>query len=89
MPRVKKADLPKAPPIDILKALILERKNAYGYTWDDVADKANYSSETIRWYMSNRNSAGWSMDFKRAVCLALGMQVKTIIRLETGEEFDL
>lgn len=89
MPRKKKVDLPEPPPMDILKALILERKTAFGYTWGDVADKANYSSDTIRWYIANKNSATWSMDFKRAICLALGMKVKTVVRLESGEEFDL
>ena len=89
MPRKRKVELPIPPSIDLLKALILERKNAYGYTWDDIADKANYTTETIRWYMSSKSSSVWSMDFKRAICLALGMEVKTIVRLESGEEYDL
>ena len=85
----KKVELPAQPPIDILKAYILERKNAYGYTWQDIADKAHYLPDTVRKNVSDKHSDEWSIGFKKAICEALGLKVKVEITLSNGEVLKL
>ena len=64
----------KDPPIDWLKAAILERMSALGFTREDVCTLSGISAGTFRGMM-NRPPAEWDHHQRRAVLLALHLRI--------------
>ena len=62
------------PPIDWLKAAILERMSALGFTREDVCTLSGISAGTFRGMM-NRPPADWDHHQRRAVLLALHLRI--------------
>lgn len=74
--------LDEAPEVDELKALILERKLAYGFSWADIAEKAHCNPDVLRAMMSKKHTERWNPDIRRGVCRALGINQKTVFQVE-------
>ena len=60
----------KDPPIDWLKAAILERMAAFGFTREDVCTLAKISAGTFR-NMMNEPPTAWDQKQRRAILNAL------------------
>lgn len=80
MPRTR-FDKPKYPPIDKLKACLLERKLIMGLEYKDLADAANITNDYMRKLMSKRHTDDWPVDVKKAVCRKCGLTVKMVVEV--------
>lgn len=65
---------PKEPPIDWLKAAILERMAVFGFTREDVCSLAKISATTFR-TMMNIPPTEWNHQQRRAVLNALHIRI--------------
>ena len=64
----------KEPPIDWLKAAILERMEVSGFSRDDLCKLANISAPTFR-AMMKADAATWDHTNRRAVLRALHIRI--------------
>ena len=80
-----KAVKPKYPPIDKLKAAILERKMVMHLSSQDLGDAANVSGWYIRKILSTKHTDDWNPDVRKAICDYLGLNVKVVLE----DMFDL
>ena len=80
-----KAEKPKYPPIDKLKAAVLERKLVMHLNYQDLADVANVSAVYIRKMMTEKHSDDWNPHVREAICQYLGLNVKVVLE----DMFDL
>ena len=80
-----KAVKPKYPPIDKLKAAILERKMVMHLSSQDLGDAANVSGWYIRKIRSTKHTDDWNPDVRKAICDYLGLNVKVVLE----DMFDL
>lgn len=64
----------KDPPIDWLKAAILERMAAFGFSREDVCTLASISGNTFR-SMMNSPAAAWDYKNRHAVLTALHIRI--------------
>ena len=82
MLRTTKPDVsnPKYPPVDKLKAVILERKLVMGLTYDDLAKVANTSSGYLRQIMIQKRTDDWNPEMRKAICRELGINVKVSVQ---------
>ncbi|MBR0161916.1 MAG: hypothetical protein IJQ02_11635 [Oscillospiraceae bacterium] len=78
MPRTKLGE-PKYPPVDWLKAAILERKDSLELTWGDLADVAGITNDSMRRLASLKPPEEWPPDVRRAVLRRLGIHAKLVI----------
>lgn len=78
MPRTK-LDPPKYPPLDWLKAAILERKRVSKMGWDELAEGAGITPECLRKLVSTKPTSAWNEYVRRAVCRKLGLSAKLVI----------
>lgn len=78
MPKTK-FDKPKYPPIDHLRAAILERKFVARLSWDDLADVAHISPATMRRLAVSKPPDEWPKDVRLSVCRYLQISVHTSI----------
>lgn len=74
-----KAVKPKYPPIDKLKAAILERKMVMHLSSQDLGDAANVSGWYIRKILSTKHTDDWNPDVRKAICEYLGLNVKVVL----------
>lgn len=74
MPKTK-FDKPKYPPINNLRAAILERKFAAKLTWDDIAAAAHITPATMRGLFSRKPPEEWPSNVRNAVCRYLDIKV--------------
>lgn len=65
---------PKDPPIDWMKAVILERMEAFGFCREDVCTLANISQPTFR-SMMREPAMKWEYSKRKAVLKALHISV--------------
>lgn len=72
-------DKPKYPPVDKLKAVILERKLVMKLSYDDLAKAANSSSGYIRQMITLKHTDDWNPEMRKAICRRLGINIKTTI----------
>lgn len=83
MPKTR-FDKPKYPPIDKLKACVLERKLVMGLGYNDLADAAGIKTDSMRHLMS-RHTDDWSPEIRKAVCRVCGLTVKTVVGVTEWE----
>ena len=83
MPRTK-FDRPKYPPINKLRAAILERKHVSGLTWDDLADVAGVSGVTLRRLLREKDPWDWPKDVRTSICRKL--EIKTTLLIDGWED---
>lgn len=79
MGKAVKPERPKYPPVDKLKAVVLERKLAMHLSSKDLADVANVSAVYIRKMLSGQHSNDWNPDVRNAICKYLGLNVKVVV----------
>ena len=79
MPRTKLGEKYSAPPIDKLKACVLERKMVLGLEYKDLADAAGISSVYMRKLMSTKSTDDWPNDVRKSVCRRCGLTIKTVV----------
>lgn len=81
MPRTK-LDVPRYPPINDLRAAILERKFVSGLTWDDLGNVAGIKGTTMRKMARDKPPQEWSRNVLTAVCRLLDIRISVSV---TGE----
>lgn len=79
MPRTK-FDKPKYPPVDKLKAVVLERKLIMHLTYEDLAKVANIHPSYVRTMLTKKHTDDWNPEARKAICRYLGINVKTTIQ---------
>ena len=70
------------PPINDLRAAILERKFVGRLTWEEIGAAADVSGEVMRKYATTKDPEDWPRDVRNKVCRFLEIKVTTTI---TGE----
>lgn len=78
MPKTK-FDKPKYPPVDKLKAVILERKLVMKLTYDDMANVAGVSPEYMRKMITVRHTDDWNPDARRKLCRFMGLNIRFVL----------
>ena len=78
MPRLKVTP-PKYPPVDKLKAVMLERKLVMKLDYKAMADAAHCTPEHMRKLMTTKHTEDWPPEVRRSICRMMGLNVKTII----------
>ena len=76
MPRTK-FDRPKYPPIERLRACILDRKMSLKLTWADIGKNTHISPDYLRKIITTVPTDQWNPAIRNAVCKELGIRVKT------------
>ena len=69
----------KYPPINWLKAAILERKDVLNLTWEDIAKGAKIPVHSMRRYATQVQPQEWPEDIRRNVLRMLGIQARLVI----------
>ena len=80
-----KAERPKYPPVDKLKAAVLERKLVMHLSSEDLGNAAHVSGWYIRKMLSSKHSDDWNPEVRKAICEYLGLNVKVVLE----DMFDL
>lgn len=78
MPKTK-FDRPKYPPINQLRAAILERKFVGHYTWEDLANVAHIQPATMRALIIRKDPEEWPKDIRASICRYLDIKVTQTI----------
>ena len=81
MPRTRFDNLnkPKDPPIDWVKAAMLERMDAKHMQLKELSAATGICYETLRWLM-RRSPMDWKREQREGVCRALGIEtVLTVV----------
>lgn len=81
-----RSKLDKEPELDIIKALILLRKQDYGFTYEDIAKKIGVHPVWLRTLMTTKHTKEWSPDILRAVCRLLRINITTTLSLVTEDK---
>lgn len=81
MPRTK-LDKPRYPPINNLRAAILERKFVAGMSWEDLGNAAGISATAMRKLAKTKEPEEWSADVRKAICRLLDIKITVVV---TGE----
>lgn len=81
MPRTK-LDAPRYPPINQLRAAILERKFVGKLSWDDLARAAKIEGSAMRKLVTTKPPEEWPPEVRNAVCRLLDLRVNIVV---TGE----
>ena len=81
MPRTK-FDKPRYPPINNLRAAILERKFVSGLTWSDLAEAAGVSESNMRTLATTKTPEEWPLKVRNGICRLLDLKVTVTV---TGE----
>ncbi len=78
MPRTK-FDKPRYPPINNLRAAILERKFVAGMSWEDLASAAGISGASMRKLATAKPPDEWPPKVRTGVCRLLDIKVSTTV----------
>ena len=78
MPRTR-FDKPRYPPINNLRAAILERKFVAGMSWDDLASAAGISGAAMRKMATAKPPDEWPQKVRTSVCRLLDIKVSTTV----------
>ena len=84
MPRTK-FDRPRFPPINQLRAAILERKFVAHLTWDDIAAAAHVHPATMRSLITRKDPEEWPRDIRISVCRFLDIKVTQTVTDKSEE----
>ena len=78
MPRTK-FDKPRYPPINNLRAAILERKFVSRMSWDDIGKSVGLEGATMRKLASTKTPQEWPPKVRYGVCRLLDIKVNTTV----------
>ena len=81
MPRTK-LDKPKYPPINQLRAAILERKFVGDFSWEDLGRPAGMTGDAFRMLFNRKPPEDCPSEVRNAVCRHLDIRVNISV---TGE----
>ena len=81
--------LDKEPELDIIKAMILLRKQDYGYTYEQIAKKVGVHPVWLRTLMTTKHTKEWSPDILRAVCRLLRINITTTLTMVTEDQSEV
>ena len=81
MPRTR-FDKPRYPPINNLRAAILERKFVSGLGWNELGSAAGITGDAMRKLASSKPPEEWPVNVRNAVCRLLDIKVTVTV---TGE----
>ena len=84
MPRTK-LDALNEPKIDWPIAALLQRKLVLGFHWQDVADRAGMSSDTLRKMVSDKRSEEWPVYILKKVLKAVGLDYRIYLGMNTED----
>ena len=62
------------PPVDTLKGVLMERRQAYGYTFRDLAVLTGYSASHLRHLFGDVRTEDWEPGPRHKVCEVLGVK---------------
>lgn len=81
MPKKKEPILHgKFPPINKLRASILDRKLTTGMTWSDIGEGAGgYTGDYMRKLISTRDPWEWPTQIREGVCKTLQISIRRVI----------
>ena len=85
MPKTKLSQR-NTPPVDYVKACMLERKLALKLNYDEIAKGANITPDYLRKLMTTKHTDDWSPDIRKAVCKELGINIQTTISMVTEDK---
>ena len=71
--------------IDWIKAAVLYVKAEQKLEWADMAAKIKVQPDKLRKMVTGKHSDEWDREIKRALCKALGISVKMVIKAEGVE----
>lgn len=74
-----KLDAPRYPPINNLRAAILERKFVSGMSWDDLASAAGITAPAMRKLATTKAPEEWPRKVRTGVCRLLDIKVSTTV----------
>lgn len=72
---------PQSPPIDILKAVILERKMELALSYDDLAETVGIQAPYLRKLITKQRTDDWNPRIRRLLCNALGLEIESTVQL--------
>ena len=78
MPRTR-FDKPRYPPINNLRAAILERKFVSGLSWDDLGSAGGISAAAMRKLATTKAPQEWPERVRTGVCRLLDVRVSTTV----------
>lgn len=78
MPRTR-FDKPRYPPINNLRAAILERKFVAGLSWEDLGSAGGISATAMRKMATTKAPEEWPPKVKNGVCRLLDIRVSTTV----------
>ena len=85
MPRTK-LDPPKYPPINRLRAMILDRMYGNRITLQDLASMAHISYAHMRRLMATKDPWDWPRDVRRRICTGLDLHIDRGLCVEWERE---
>ena len=71
--------------MDLLKAVILERKMTMKMEYKDIAQAVNVAPEHLRRLMVTKRTEDWNPDIRNSVCRVLGINIKTTLSVQTED----
>lgn len=74
-----KLDKPRYPPINDLRAAILERKFVANLTWDELGAAAGVKGTTMRKLAREKPPQEWTPKVRNAVCRLLDIKINITI----------
>lgn len=83
MPRTM---LDEEPPIDLILAVILERKLKKHKTYSELAKGANITPQYLRKLAAEKHTNDWPPDIRNSVCRQLRIGVKSTLSMLEVEE---
>jgi len=86
MPRTK---FDKDPPVDILLAVMLERKQKLGMTYESLAYKIGVSPVWLRTLFTTKHTNDWSPDIRRSVCRILHINIQTTLQMAEENQAEI
>ena len=84
MPR-SKFDKDRFPPVDKVRAAILDRKMSMKKSWADIAEACNINGDYLRRLVATTPSEDWNPALRNAMCRYLGLRIHS----EIQDLFDL
>ena len=94
MPKTKQTEKyskPKFPPIDMMKACMLERKLTMKLNYEELSRRTGVSASYLRKLIVSDHTKDWPADIRRAVCreLGIGLQETVTITDEHGNQIQI
>ena len=82
---INNSDKQRYPPVDILKAVILERKMVMKLNYNDMAAAAGVYPSTLRHMMTEDHTDDWPPLMRAKLCKRLGIDIETTIKLQNAD----